>query len=145
MCNSLILCSTFFMTIVVFVANKQPCSANVLPHMPNIKSGEIWLPRELGRFHLKDAGFIEVYETTPSIRTDANRNATVYADQYNLYITPFNAGILFGCNFILNLIRNVSGRVISLNTSIKVLQLHFSCHVRSRSSISHSIPRKPLG
>ena len=84
-----ILYKTFFLAISIIAINK--CSANVVPTSPKAKTGEVWLPRELGRFHLKDAGFVEVYEITPSTPAN-NKNTTVYADHYNLYITTFNAG-----------------------------------------------------
>ena len=80
---------SFFLAISLIATDK--CSGNVVPTSPKAISGDLWLPRELGRFHLKDAGFVEVYETTPSTKAN-NKNTTVYADQYNLYITTFNAG-----------------------------------------------------
>ena len=104
MCNILRICTRLFMTIAIFVVNKETCAANFVPKIPSIVSGDMWLPRELGRFHLKDAGFIEIYETTPSL--DTNQNATVYADKYNLYITTFNAGILLIFTVALNSIIN---------------------------------------
>ena len=103
MCNILKISTIKFMTIVIFVVNKETCFANFLPKIPSIESNEIWLPRELGRFHLKDAAFVEVYETTPSLKTIDNQNSTVYADQYNLYITTFNAGILIIFTVTVNL------------------------------------------
>ena len=84
----------FTVILMTVVANNEICSAKFLHNMPGVESGDIWLPRELGRFHLKDAAFVEVYETTPSLKTNDDQNTTVYADQYNLYITTFNAGIL---------------------------------------------------
>ena len=66
-------------------------TAKNLDKSKNLKSRDVWLPRQLGTFHLKDAGFVEVYPITDSVT--GNKNATSYADSYNLYITTFNAGM----------------------------------------------------
>ena len=47
-------------------------------------SNNVWLPRSLGSFPLKDAGFIEAYQTHPE--------ADNYSDRYTLYLTTFNFG-----------------------------------------------------
>ena len=133
------------MTIVIFVVKKETCSAKVLPNIRNIETDDIWLPRELGRFHLKDAGFIEVYETTPSLQTNTNQNATVYADKYNLYITTFNAGSLPIFTVTSNFITNIFPGDHSVKIFIKTYNHTFSRHVRSRSSLSNSISWKPHG
>ena len=102
-----------FMFRVLFLAInvlmvKETCSAKIISEVEKAKTGDVWLPRELGRFHLKDAAFVEVFKETPTGTTN-NQNATVYADQYNLFITTFNAGTLkmsqyiFSSNFSCNL------------------------------------------
>lgn len=51
------------------------------------KEQEVWLPRELATFHLKDAAFVEVFETSP--------NVSGHADRFTLYITTFNYAAIF--------------------------------------------------
>ena len=100
------MCNTMYTSIFITIAILGIYNAPVFAYsLPNTASSDIWLPRELGRFHLKDAGFVEVYETTPDIATGGNGNATSYADQYNLYITTFSAGNLHRYAFILGFIR----------------------------------------
>ena len=41
-----------------------------------------WHPKSLGTFRLKDAGFIEIYETHP--------DEEKYADRFTIYLTTFN-------------------------------------------------------
>ena len=48
----------------------------------NITLSSHWTPKPLGTFHLKDAGFIEVYETHPE--------AEKYSDRFSVYLTTFN-------------------------------------------------------
>lgn len=113
--------TSMLIKIAVFGIYNAPISAYSLP---NTASSDVWLPRELGRFHLKDAGFVEVYETTPDI---ANGNATSYAEQYNLYITTFNAGIIRRYAFMFGFITNYNEAY-----SIIFLQSYkntFSCSV----------------
>lgn len=81
----------FIFTISLLVSHDKLSIAKTLQSGRNVKSRDVWLPRQLGTFHLKDAGFVEVYPVTPSEKS--NTNATSYAEQYNLYITTFNAGI----------------------------------------------------
>ena len=84
---------SFIFTIFLIVSHDKLSLAKTLQSGRNVKSRDVWLPRQLGTFHLKDAGFVEVYPVTPSEKS--NTNATSYAEQYNLYITTFNAGIFF--------------------------------------------------
>ena len=79
----------FFPALAALIVTKEPCSASLLSTEKNIFE-DLWLPRELGRFHLKDAAFVEVYEITPPPQIHY-KNETVYADKYNLFITTFNA------------------------------------------------------
>ena len=81
----------YLVTICLFLSGDTIITAKNLDKSKNVKSGDVWLPRLLGTFHLKDAGFVEVYPITDSVAKD--KNATDYADRYNLYITTFNAGI----------------------------------------------------
>lgn len=50
----------------------------------DLGASEFWEPQLLGTFQLKDAGFVEVFQTHPQ--------ATNYTDRYTLYLTTFNFG-----------------------------------------------------
>ena len=92
--NHLPLSKVSILVLSLFIAEHHPCSAKFLPDSSKLKSGDLWLPRELGRFHLKDAGFVEVYERTPSEVSKDGENEETYPEKYNLFITTFNAGNL---------------------------------------------------
>ena len=81
----------FVFTIFLLTTVNNLITAKNLDKSKNVKSRDVWLPRQLGTFHLKDAGFVEVYPITDAVTE--NKNATSYADSYNLYITTFNAGM----------------------------------------------------
>ena len=87
---SLNILKTLFLVLWPLIIGKQPCSASIVSAEKKIDFNDLWLPRELGRFRLKDAAFVEVYEVTQPSPLDGI-NVTVYADKYNLYITTFNA------------------------------------------------------
>ena len=89
----------FVCCLVVF--NNKLITAKKLPESKNVKSRDVWLPRQLGTFHLKDAGFVEVFPITPSVTSTSDQNLTSYADNYNLFITTFNAGNLFSFSDII--------------------------------------------
>ena len=90
-----ILLNTLIFASCLIVLNNKLVIAKKLPGGNNVQSRDVWLPRQLGTFHLKDAGFVEVYPITPSITSSSDPNLTSYADNYNLFITTFNAGSLF--------------------------------------------------
>ena len=92
--NYLHLSKVSLLVLSLYIAEQHPCSAKFLPDSSKLKSGDLWLPRELGRFHLKDAGFVEVYERTPSEVSKDGVNDETYPEKYNLFITTFNAGNL---------------------------------------------------
>ena len=92
--NYLLLSKVSLLVLSLYIAEQHPCSAKFLPDSSKLKSGDLWLPRELGRFHLKDAGFVEVYERTPSEVSKDGENEETYPEKYNLFITTFNAGNL---------------------------------------------------
>ena len=78
----------YILVVLVIIATKVQTNIGLVGAEKNIT--DVWLPRELGRFHLKDAAFVEVYEvTTPSLVSTENR--TFNPDNYNLFITTFNA------------------------------------------------------
>ena len=89
----------FVCCLVVF--NNKLITAKKLPESKNVKSRDVWLPRQLGTFHLKDAGFVEVFPITPSVTSTSDQNLTSYADNYNLFITTFNAGNLLSFSDII--------------------------------------------
>jgi len=92
--NYLPLSKVSILVLSLYIAEQHPCSAKFLPDSSKLKSGDLWLPRELGRFHLKDAGFVEVYERTPIEVSKDGENEETYPEKYNLFITTFNAGNL---------------------------------------------------
>ena len=97
--NHLLLSKVSLLVFSIFIAKQYPCSAKVVPDSSKLTSGDLWLPRELGRFHLKDAGFVEVYERTPSEVSNDGENEETYPEKYNLFITTFNAGNLINIIF----------------------------------------------
>ena len=97
--NHLLLSKVSLLVLSLFIAKQYPCSAKVVSYSSKLKSGDLWLPRELGRFHLKDAGFVEVYERTPSEVSNDEANKETYPEKYNLFITTFNAGNLINSTF----------------------------------------------
>jgi len=83
----------FIFTFFLLLEVNNLITAKNLDKSKNVKSRDVWLPRLLGTFHLKDAGFVEVYPITDSVT--GNKNITSYADSYNLYITTFNAAAVY--------------------------------------------------
>ena len=94
MSNHLLFSKVSLLVLSLFIVDQDPCSAKFIPDSSKLKSGDLWLPRELGRFHLKDAGFVEVYERTPSEVSKDGESDNTYPEKYNLFITTFNAGNL---------------------------------------------------
>ena len=94
MSNHLLFSKVSLLVLSLFIVDQDPCSAKFIPDSSKLKSGDLWLPRELGRFHLKDAGFVEVYERTPSEVPKDGESDNTYPEKYNLFITTFNAGNL---------------------------------------------------
>merc|ERR1711936_87548 len=93
--NHLLLSKVSLLVFSIFIAKQYPCSAKVVPDSSKLTSGDLWLPRELGRFHLKDAGFVEVYERTPSEVSNVGADEETYPEKYNLFITTFNAAAMY--------------------------------------------------
>lgn len=113
----------------------------------DLGASEFWEPQLLGTFQLKDAGFVEVFQTHPQ--------ATNYTDRYTLYLTTFNFGkkkyfialAIFFENSVEISCRACEESADARARASRLIKLlcFFSCSVHSRSGLPHQITWQIFG